>query len=80
MDQIVERCTKVMATVMEVPLSEINDETSPDTLAQWDSLSHVQLVLGLEKEFDVKISPEDGIEYLTDFKSIIKYIKEQIGD
>ena len=79
MNDITERCAKVMADVMEVDIVTINDDTSPDNLEQWDSLSHVQLVVSLEKEFDLKISPEDGIEYLTDFKSITKYIIGKTG-
>lgn len=79
MSEITDRCAKVMATVMEVDLNAINDNTGPDNLAQWDSLSHVQLVLGLEKEFNLKISPEDGIEHFTNFKSITKYILQRAG-
>ena len=74
-----ERCINVMAQIMEIEHSEITDESSPDNLEQWDSLSHVQLVLNLEKEFDIKISPEEGIEYFTDFKNIVEYIRGKTG-
>lgn len=69
-----ERVAKVMARVMEVDIDSINDETSPDNLAVWDSLSHVNLTIELEKEFDVKIPPEDGVEYFLSFKDIVTYL------
>ena len=64
-----------MAQIMEIEHTEITDDSSPDNLEQWDSLSHVQLVLNLEKEFNIKISPEEGIEYFIDFISIVEYIR-----
>lgn len=79
MSDIRERCAKVMAEVMEVDQAAINDDSSPDTLEQWDSLSHVQLVLKLEKEFDIKISPEEGIEHFTSFKSIVDHLAGKVG-
>ena len=75
MSDIRERCIKVMAQIMEIEHTEITDDSSPDNLEQWDSLSHVQLVLNLEKEFNIKISPEEGIEYFIDLISIVEYIR-----
>lgn len=77
MSDIRTKCADIMADIMEVDAKDINDETSPDTLDQWDSLSHVQLVLGLEKAFDIKISPEDGVEHFISFKDIVTYLENQ---
>lgn len=79
MNNIRERCAKVLAMVMELDVAEVTDDASPDSLDQWDSLTHVQLVLNLEKEFEIKISPEEGIEYFTDFKSIMEYVSTKTG-
>ncbi len=73
-----DKTAQVMAKIMEVNVNDINDETSPDNLDEWDSLSQVQLVLQLEQEFDISISPEEGIEHLTDFKNILKFIDSKI--
>jgi len=69
-----ERVARIMAEIMEVEESSINQDTNPDNMPQWDSLSHVQLVLALEKEFGVTISPEDGIEHLNSFKDILTFL------
>ena len=78
MSDISLKCAKIMAEIMEVDANDITEETSPDTLAQWDSLSHVQLVLALEKAFNIKISPEDGIEHFVSFKDIVSFLEEKI--
>jgi acyl carrier protein len=44
----------VVAEVFRVPVAEVTDELSPDTLDDWDSLSHLRLVTALEEAFDVK--------------------------
>ncbi len=72
-----DRCVAIVADVMEVDAGDIDDASSPDTIDNWDSLSHVQLVVKLEKEFGIKISPEEGVEHLTDFKSIVDYVDQK---
>lgn len=72
-----ERCAKVMAEIMEVEMTSIKDDSNPDTVEQWDSLAHVQIVLGLEKEFGIKISPEEGIEHLTGFAEIVRFVGDK---
>ena len=47
---------------MGVPLEEINDSSSPDSIVAWESLSHINLVLALEAEFSVSLAPEDVME------------------
>jgi acyl carrier protein len=79
MKNIRERCAAVVAEVMEIEPTQVNDASSPDTLEQWNSLSHVQMVLKFEKEFGIKISPEEGIEHFNDFKSILAYIQQKAG-
>jgi len=50
---------------MGVPIEDINDESNPDTITDWESLSHINLVLSLEVEFGVSLSPEDVLEMLS---------------
>lgn len=38
----------------------------------WDSLKHIQLIVSLEKEFNIKITTSD-VEKLTSYKKIIKH-------
>ena len=71
-----ERITKIMAEVMEVDESSINQDTNPDNMPQWDSLSHVQILLAIEKEFNVTISPEEGIENMNSFEDILNFLDE----
>lgn len=37
----------------------IHDDTSPESLPEWDSLGHVTLVIDLEATYDVSFAPEE---------------------
>lgn len=50
-------------------VEKLTDEMSIDTVEGWDSMAHVALIMTLQKEFDVTITPTEAIE-LTDIKSI----------
>ena len=52
----------VISRVLGVPEEDISDDTSPDTVKTWDSLSHVNLIIALEHQFGVHLSPEEAME------------------
>lgn len=51
-DQLME----VFAEEFAVPASELSDESSPDTVEQWDSLAAMRLVAAIEETFDVRLT------------------------
>lgn len=50
-------------------VEKLTDDMSIDTVEGWDSMAHVALVMTLQKEFNLTISPMQAIE-LTDVASI----------
>ncbi len=60
-----DRVYKVVSQVLGVPVDKITDEDSPDTLRSWDSLTHISLILALEAEFDLSITPDDASEMIS---------------
>ena len=59
---------------MDVPESEINDQTSPENIESWDSLSLYMLIDDIETEFNVKFRLEEILEIknVGDFKKQLK--------
>ena len=60
-----DRIFRVVFDVLGVPIEKVNDESSPDTIQAWDSLSHINLILALEAEFTISLSPDDVLEMLS---------------
>jgi acyl carrier protein len=72
-----DRVYRVVSDVFGVPLESVNDDSSADTIETWDSLTHINLVLSLENEFGVALSPEDAMEMLS--VKLIRMILEERG-
>jgi len=56
---LLERIRGIAADVLEVPASGVTVESSPESIASWDSVRHLNLVLALEEEFDIQLDPEE---------------------
>lgn len=67
---------QVIATTLKVPPDKITRETSEKDLAAWDSIAHINLLMGLEEAFDLFIEVEDFAK-LTSVAAIVEYLKEQ---
>ena len=52
----------IISKVMNVPESEINDQSGPETVEAWDSLNLYMLIDDIEAEFNVKFILEEILE------------------
>lgn len=66
---------KVMSGVFNIPVEQISEDSSPDTIRGWDSLKHMNLVLALEEEFGIQFAEEQIVEMLN-VALLIEAIKE----
>lgn len=68
---------EVLADVFGLELSAIDETTSVDTVKQWDSLKHLNLVLAIEEKFNVTLSEEQTVQILS--YPLIKLVLEEQG-
>jgi acyl carrier protein len=52
-----DRIRQVIASVFDTDAARLNDDDSPRTIAAWDSVNHIHLVLALEAEFGIQFDP-----------------------
>jgi acyl carrier protein len=64
----------VVSEVFKIPAEEVTDELSPDTLDDWDSLSHLRLVTALEEAFSVKFENAEIMDMAS-----VGAIREMLG-
>jgi acyl carrier protein len=72
-----ERVHGVISQVFGVPLEAVTDDTSADSIEQWDSLTHIDLILSLESEFRISLTPEEAMQMIS--VKLIKMILEERG-
>jgi acyl carrier protein len=53
------RVVQAMIDILGVDRAVLTDEVSPDSLEEWDSLGHMNLVLALEEEFGLRFTDEE---------------------
>ena len=66
----------VISTTLKVTPDKISRETSDKDLASWDSIAHVNLMMGLEQTFDVLLEVEEFAQ-LTSVPAILEYLTGQ---
>ena len=60
-----QRLDKRLADVFKVDANDLKDSSSPETVANWDSLSHMGMILVLEQEFGVSIDATAAVKMRT---------------
>ena len=57
--EIFEKLNEIFCDVLDLDEVKLTDETSADDIEEWDSLSHIQLIVAIEKEFKLKFTSKE---------------------
>ena len=65
---------EIVARVFNISINEINYESNPENIENWDSFTGYVLLDEIETNFDVKFTMDESleIEKIEDFKNILK--------
>ncbi|MCM3904872.1 MAG: acyl carrier protein [Pyrinomonadaceae bacterium] len=55
------KVTELLAEVLQVPAASINADMAMKDLEIWDSLKHMELIVGLEQAFEVEFTFDEII-------------------
>ena len=59
-------------------LEEVPADASPETVPEWDSLNHINLMLELEGTLGISIPAQEYAE-LVSFQAILQAVGERVG-
>jgi acyl carrier protein len=65
---------KIMSDIFEVEISEINSNSSMQTISAWDSLKHMELITAIEENYDIRFKADDIVK-MTNFEAIMKILQ-----
>jgi acyl carrier protein len=54
--EIFEKLNEIFCDVLDLDEIELTDSTCADDIEEWDSLSHIQLIVAIEKAYGIKFS------------------------
>lgn len=58
-DEIMARLTEVFREVFDEDELEISEQTSAADIDEWDSLTHITLVISTEREFGLRLNASE---------------------
>lgn len=71
-----EKVKNIMSAVFEIPVEQIKDNSSADTIESWDSLKHMNLIVALEEEFKIEFTDDEIIEMMN-YLLILEVLKNK---
>ncbi|MGH9437108.1 MAG: acyl carrier protein [Terriglobia bacterium] len=73
-----EQVLQIASDTFNVPLESLTSQASPETIENWDSLQHLNLVLDLESRFGLHFSPEE-IDQMRNVAAISSLIDRKLS-
>jgi acyl carrier protein len=70
-----EQVRSVASDIFGIPADRITAESSPETIENWDSMQHLNLVLAVEEKFGVQLDPED-IEKMKNIGAVAELVEK----
>ena len=57
--QLINTVNEIFVNVLDNPAIVLQENTSADDIAEWDSLTHIQLVYAIEKHFRIRFTSSE---------------------
>jgi len=67
------RLEKIIREVFDIEAGTIDENWTSDDIPDWDSVGHLNLIMEVEKEFNIKIEIEEMFE-VEKLKDIVKIL------
>jgi len=76
---VLDRVCHVVADLFTLPLEQVTATTSPKQITAWDSLQQLNLILALEHDFEVQLSPEE-IETIKSVETAAQVLEHKLAN
>ena len=72
------RIKRMLSAVLDISPESVGEDFSSDSAIQWDSLRHLNIIIGLEQEFGVSF-PDEDIAQLTSLRLLDITLKNSLA-
>jgi acyl carrier protein len=73
-----EKVKQIIAEVLKVDISIVDDDLSVGDIPEWDSLRHLTLIGMLAKEFEISFEQEELAE-IENVEDIVNLVKDKVA-
>jgi len=75
-DEKIDRVRQIVADTLFLTLDDVDENATQESLKNWDSIQHLNVVLALEQAFQVRFPPED-FQTMISVKTIVENLEEK---
>jgi len=61
--ETIKQVNSIFVNVLDNPDIIINDKTTSADIEEWDSLNHIQLVVAIEKHFNIRFTAAEIVNF-----------------
>lgn len=61
--EIFSKLNEIFCDVLDLDEIQLTDETCADDIEEWDSLSHIQLIVAIERAFNIKFTSKEMLNW-----------------
>ena len=61
--EIFKRLNEIFVDILDLEEVALTEETCSDDIDEWDSLSHIQLIVAIEKAFSLKFKAQEMLSW-----------------
>ncbi len=79
MSDLRDRVYRLLADQFLIDEGDLSNRTAPGDFPAWNSLGHLQLMLKLERHFDVRFSADDVMSF-EDVGDLILLVERKVGE
>ena len=72
-----EKINQILAETLKVPTEKTSEDLTMDDVNNWDSLTHMNLIVAIEGELCIELTGDDIAE-MTSFESIRKTVAKYL--
>ena len=73
-----ERIKAIMADILKVDIAVLDDDLEIGEIQEWDSMHHMMIITGIEKEYGIKFQREELVD-LENVGDIIALVEDKVA-
>ena len=77
--ELTEKIKSIVAASFDLPYDEVTLDTGPSNTVSWDSFGQMELVMKIEKEFDITLE-YDEIFSIVSTQTLIEVVEKKLNE
>jgi acyl carrier protein len=73
-----EKIIEIMVNVLNVDIAILDNDLEIGEIQEWDSLHHMMIISGIEKEFGIKFQREELVD-LENIGDIVSLVEDKVA-